>query len=87
VEAVAIPFAQRLSCLGLKLAFSDPALRQKVSERTKAGMAAKLERQFAELVAVWEKMPKKVRGRFLDHVGSGAPCTSRLVDLPLSSGR
>jgi len=49
-----------------KFAMSDPALRQKISERTKEGMAARLERQFAELVAVWEKTPKKVRQRFLD---------------------
>jgi hypothetical protein len=53
---------------GLKRAFADPALRQRISELTKAGMAAKLDRQFADLVKIWETMPKKVRQRFLAHV-------------------
>ena len=53
---------------GLERAFADPALRQKISERTKAGIPPKLERQFTDLMEVWEKAPKSVRERFLDSV-------------------
>ena len=52
---------------GLRRAFSDPALRQKVSQRTKAGIAAKLDRQFADLIKVWSETPDDVRRRFIDY--------------------
>ena len=68
--ALAEPGVNARMRAGLKRAYADPALRQKISELTKAGMAAKLERQFADIVAIWGKTPKKVRQRFSDHIGS-----------------
>jgi hypothetical protein len=52
---------------GLRRAFADPALRQKVSQRTKAGIAAKLDRHFADLIKVWSETPDEVRRRFIDY--------------------
>jgi hypothetical protein len=56
---------------GLPRAFADPVLRQKVSQRTKACIAAKMDRQFADLITVWSATPDEVRRRFTDHVRAG----------------
>jgi hypothetical protein len=57
--AMADPDVSARQRAGLKRAFADPGLRQKISEQTKAGIEAKLERHFADLIKLWEAMPKK----------------------------
>jgi hypothetical protein len=66
--ALADPGVKARQRIGLKRAFADPVLRQKISERTKAGIEAKTERQVADLIAIWARTPNKARQRFLDHL-------------------
>ncbi|WP_092079214.1 hypothetical protein [Bradyrhizobium brasilense] len=80
--AMAKPEVRERTRVGLRRAFADHALREKVrahtkaamaspevrkriSERTRAGQAAKLERELAELRAGLRVLPRAVRMAFL----------------------
>lgn len=60
-----VPGMRERKLAGLARAFADPALRRKISIATKAGMAAKAEREFAELKGARDAAPAAVRRRFL----------------------
>jgi hypothetical protein len=60
-----VPGMRERKLAGLTRAFADPELRCKISAATKAGMAAKAEREFATLKAAWDLAPVPARRRLL----------------------
>jgi hypothetical protein len=66
-----VPGMRERKLAGLVRAFADPELRRKISAATKAGMAAKAEREFAALKAAWDSAPSAVRCRFLAGLENG----------------
>jgi hypothetical protein len=75
-----VPGMRERKLAGLARAFADPELRRKISAATKAGIAAKAEREFAALKAAWDSAPTGVRCRFLVQIGCAAPPALRLSD-------
>jgi hypothetical protein len=67
-----VPGMRERKLAGLMRAFADPELRRKISAASKAGMAAKAEREFAALKGAWDSAPAAVRRRFL--VETNASC-------------
>ncbi|KJC52548.1 hypothetical protein UB31_09670 [Bradyrhizobium sp. LTSP849] len=52
-------------------ALADPEVRKRISEGTKAGMAARAERLEADLDAIWESCSRTIKDRFLDRLPKG----------------
>jgi predicted TIM-barrel fold metal-dependent hydrolase len=65
-----VPGMRERKLAGLARAFADPELRRKISVATKAGMAAKAEREVAALKGAWDAAPASVRRRFLAEINS-----------------
>jgi hypothetical protein len=65
-----VPGMRERKLAGLARAFADPELRRRISAATKAGMAAKAEREFAALKAAWDSAPAGVRQRFLVEINA-----------------
>jgi hypothetical protein len=63
-----VPGMRERKLAGLTQAFADPELRRRISVATKAGMAAKAEREFAALKGAWDAAPAAVRRRFLAEI-------------------
>ena len=65
-----VPGMRERKLAGLARAFADPELRRRISVATKAGMAARAEREFAVLKTAWDAAPTVVRRRFLVEVAA-----------------
>jgi hypothetical protein len=74
-----VPGMRERKLAGLTRAFADPELRRKISVATKAGMAAKIERQFIALQSAWDAAPAAVRRRFLAELGAPLPSPDRSI--------
>jgi hypothetical protein len=72
-----VPGMRERKLAGLARAFADPELRRKISAATKAGMAAKAEREFAALKGAWDSAAVAVRRRFLLELDHPLPSCSR----------
>jgi hypothetical protein len=64
-EALADPEVRERQRSAQLSAMADPAVRLRISERTKAGLAAKKDRQFADLLKVWSVTPDNVLRKFV----------------------